>query len=111
MKASQSINKTQKTLKETTKMKKTTLTTLIILTISFIFSTISYAAGPSNHSGFQHAVSYLAEKEIRAKEQKAAENSEVHIAINTSVADDKANGYLSSSEEPESAYKKDSGEK
>ena len=107
MKTSQSINKTQKTLKEATKMKKTTLTILLILTISFIFSTVSYAAVPSNDSGFHNAMSYLAEKEIRAKEQKAAENNEVHVAVNTSVADDKEKGYLSSSEETDSADKKE----
>jgi hypothetical protein len=107
MKASQSINKTQKTLKEKTKMKKTTLTTLFILTISFIFSTASYAADHSNHYGFHNATSYLAEKEIRTKEQKAAKNNEVHVAINASAADDKEKGYLHNSEEIGSTDKKE----
>ena len=110
MKKSELINKTQKTLKGATKMKKTALTTLLILTVLFIFSTVSYASGHSN-SGFHHAMAYLAEKEIRAKEQKAADNSEVHIFVNTSVAEDEIKGILNSSEETDSADKKDSGKK
>ena len=111
MKTLQSINKTQKTSKEATKMKKTAFTTVLILTIVFIFSTVSHAENPSYHSGFHNAMSYLAEKEIRAKEEKAAENSEVHIAVNTSVDEDGKKGYLNSSEETDPADKKDSGEK
>ena len=110
MKKSELINKTQKTLKGATKMKKTAFTTVLILTIVFIFSTVSYSAGHSN-SGFHNAMAYLAEKEIRAKEQKAAENSEVHIAVNTLVSEDEKKGNLNSSEETDSADKKDSGEK
>ncbi len=91
-------------------MKKTTFITFLILTILFIFSTVSYAAGQSSHFGFQTAMYYLAEKESRAKEQKAAENNEVHIAINTSAADVEKK-YLNNSEETGSAIKKDSGEK
>ena len=92
-------------------MKKTIFTTLLILTLLCIFSTVSYAAGQSNHSGFHTAMYYLAENESRAKEQKAAENNEVHIAINTSVVEDEKRGYLNSFEETGSLFKKDSGEK
>ena len=110
MKKSDLINKTQKTLKEATKMKKTTLTTLLILTILFIFSTVSHAQG-SNRFGWHNGMASFAEKEIRAKEQKAAENSEVHIAVNTLVSEDGKPGNLNSSKATASADKKDSGEK
>jgi hypothetical protein len=92
-------------------MKKTTLTTVLILTILFIFSTVSYAAGQSSHSGFHNAMYFLAEKESRAKEQKAVENNEVHIAINTSVDENDKKVYLNNSEETVSSFKQDSGEK
>ena len=92
-------------------MKKTASTKVLIFTILFIFSTASYAAGQSSDSGFHNAMYFLAEKESRAKEQKASENNEVHIAINTSVAEDDKKVYLNSSEETGSSFKHDSGEK
>ncbi len=106
MKASQSINKTQKTLKEATKMKKATLTTLLILTISFILSTVSYAQGPSNNPGWYHGMASVAENEIRSKEQKANAKKDEKIADSITVADVEK-GYLNSSEKTDSIEKTD----
>lgn len=66
-------------------MKKTTLTTLIIISIVFLFSTLSYAQRDSSTIGSHDAMAYLALKEIRAKEQNAAANKEKKDAANVTV--------------------------
>ncbi|MEN8262801.1 MAG: hypothetical protein ABFR82_05015 [Nitrospirota bacterium] len=93
MKTSESINKTQKTLKEATKMKKTILTTVLTITVLFIFSTVSYAQVHSNHAGF-NAMAALAEKENRAKEQKATADKDKKTASKITVVDDDEKKHL-----------------
>ena len=59
-----------KTRKEGKKMKKTILTTVLIMTVLFIFSTVSYSQD-SSHSGWYNGMASVVEKEIRANEQNA----------------------------------------
>ena len=71
-------------------MKKTTLTTVLIITMVFIVSTVSYAQGqPSSWYGAM-ASAYLAEQEIKAQELhvQVKEDKRVEIAANVVVVDD-----------------------
>ena len=71
-------------------MKKATLTAILILTMVFIFSTVSYAQGhPSSWNGAM-AYAYRAEQKIRANELQVQvkENKRVQIAANVVVIDD-----------------------
>jgi hypothetical protein len=71
-------------------MRKATLTTVLIITMVFIFSTVSYAQGhPSNWYGAM-AYAYRAEQEIKATELKAQvkEDKRIEIAANVVVKDD-----------------------
>ena len=83
-KAVQGSSKKIKTLKEENKMKKTILTTVLIIAVLFIVSNVSYAQG-SSHSGWYSGMAYVVENEIRVREQKAAakekeNNAEITIA-------------------------------
>ena len=71
-------------------MKKTTLTTVLIITMVFIFSTVSYAQGhPSSWNGAM-AYAYRAEQKIKANELQAQskEDKRVQIAASVAVIDD-----------------------
>jgi site-specific DNA-adenine methylase len=87
--------------KEENKMKKTILTTVLIITALFIFSAVSHAQG-SNHSGWYNGMASVAEKEIKTNEQNATEN----IAAEIKVANTEK-GYLSTSEEADLVEKTD----
>ena len=58
-----------KTLKEENKMKNTTLTAALIITMLFIFSTISYAQGHSSAQNGAIGYAYHAQKELRKAER------------------------------------------
>ncbi len=66
-------------------MKKTILTTVLIMTALFIFSTVSYAQS-HNNIGWHGAMANLAEKENRAEEQNAAAKKNENIAAEIKVA-------------------------
>jgi hypothetical protein len=74
-------------------MKKTILTTVLTITVLFIFSTVSYAQG-SNHSGWYHGMAYVAEKEIRTEEQKAIAKKDKEIAAEITVVVDDEKKHL-----------------
>ncbi len=74
-------------------MKKTILTTVLIMTALFIFSTVSYAQG-SNHFGWYHGMAYVAEKEIRTNEQKVTANKDKKIAAEITVLVDDEKKHL-----------------
>jgi hypothetical protein len=75
-------------------MKKTILTTVLIMTALFIFSTVSYAQG-YNHSTWYHGMASVAENEIRSKEQNATAKKNENIATEIKVANtEKGNLYI-----------------
>jgi hypothetical protein len=99
------IKNTIKTKMEEKKMKKTILTTVLIMTVLFIFSTVSYAQGHNNF-GWHGAMASLAEKENRAKEQNAIAKMNENITAEIKVAHaEKA--HLNIAEETNSAEKTD----
>ena len=67
-------------------MKKTILITVLIMTVLFIFSTVSHAQYNINF-GSHGAMANLAEKERVAKEQNATAKKNENIATNTKAAD------------------------
>jgi hypothetical protein len=75
-----------KTIKEEGKMRKTILTTVLTITVLFIFSTVSYAQD-SGHFGWYNGMAAVAEKEIRTNEQNAAAKKNEKTADNITVAD------------------------
>ncbi len=96
-KAVQESSKKIKTLKEENKMKKTILTTVLIIAVLFIVSNVSYAQG-SSHSGWYSGMAYVAENEIRSREQRAAAKKNENVAAEITVANAEK-GYLGTSEE------------
>jgi hypothetical protein len=96
-------NKKLKTLKEENEMKKTILTTVLVMTVLFIFSTVSYAQGPSDF-GWYGAMASLAEKENMIKEQNATAIKNEHAVANTIVADVKKD-YIGTHQETITAEK------
>jgi hypothetical protein len=86
-------------------MKKTILTTVLILTMLFIVSTVSYAQGhPSSWYGAM-AYAYRAEQAVKANEQKVTANKNKTIVTNLSVAEVKKD-YISTSEKTDNDEKK-----
>ncbi len=65
-------------------MKKTILTTVLIMTVLFIFSTVSYAQS-NNNIGWQGAIANLAQQENLPQDQnetaKQTENDEAEIKV------------------------------
>jgi hypothetical protein len=91
-------------------MKKTAFTTVVISTMLFIFSTVSYAQGHSSSWYGGMAYSYRAEKEIRANEQKGTADKDNTIADTISVAEVE-NRHMSTSEKTDADEKKNEEKK
>ncbi len=73
-------------------MKKTILTTVLIMTALFIISTVSYAQS-HNNIGWQGAIANLAEKGNRVNEQNAAAKKNENVSAEITVANTET-GYL-----------------
>ncbi len=86
-------------------MKKTILTTVLIMTALFIISTVSYAQD-SGHSGWYSGMASVAEKEIRTSEQNATAKKNENIAAEIKVANAEK-GYLNITEETDLVEKTD----
>jgi hypothetical protein len=86
-------------------MSSTILLGMLVLGLALVFSIPTKAEGSSvdgspGHAGWYHGIAYLAEKEIRTREQKLQESDEVSIARTVVVTpDEKEKGYLDRSEE------------
>jgi predicted negative regulator of RcsB-dependent stress response len=78
-------NKKLKIIKEESKMKKRILTIVLIVTVLFIFSTVSHAQNHKNF-GLSGAMANLAEQERIAKEQNATAKRNENITTENKVA-------------------------
>jgi predicted negative regulator of RcsB-dependent stress response len=78
-------NKKLKIIKEESKMKKRILTIVLIVTVLFIFSTVSHAQNHKNF-GLSGAMANLAEQERIAKEQNATAKRNENVTTENKVA-------------------------